>query len=69
MAKRCARFGQDQDVLGKSVQFKYKRGPRYGTILGGYCSLSVRIFIWLLSAVEFYNCFKEPIFTEFFREY
>ena len=61
---KCARFGEGYDLLGKSVQFNYKRGPRYGTALGGYCSLAARLFIWFLAAVEIYSCFSSPLYIE-----
>jgi len=64
MTNKCVKFGQGQDLLGKQVQLNYKGGAKYGTSLGGYCSLLARLLIWMLAAVEIWSCLTEPINIE-----
>ena len=64
MPKRCENFGVSQDLLGKQVQFNFKKGPKYGTVCGGYCSLTARLFIWIVAAIELISCFTDPIYVE-----
>ena len=61
MTSSCSKFGQRQDQLGKQVTFNYKDGPKYGTAIGGYCSLVARIIILTLATLEIWSTFTTPI--------
>ena len=43
--KQVRDFLKTQDQLGKGVSLNYRGSPKFGTITGGFFSLTVRLFI------------------------
>ena len=64
MSKGCKAFTRGKDQLGKQVQFIYRGGAKYGTMLGGICSIIVRCIIFILAGLEIYTTFNTPLLKE-----
>ena len=46
--------------MGKQISFMYKGSGQYGTAIGGYISITVRMLIWILALGEIFACFYVP---------
>ena len=64
MGTSCEGYVLGQDQMGKTIQFNYRGGAKYGTMIGGTVSMLIRIFIWFLTVVEIWHCFAVPGYTE-----
>ena len=64
MSKGCKAFTRGTDQLGKQVQFIYRGGAKYGTILGGVFTIIARCIILSLAGLEIFNTFKTPLLKE-----
>ena len=62
--KKCRKFGRSQDNFGKRVQINYRGSMTYGTALGGYISLFVRLTIWVIALAQIWAVFYEPKYVE-----
>lgn len=65
MPSKCTSFGQQQDNLGQPFNFAFRGFSRHGTALGGYITLTVRIFIWTIALMEIWFCFTKPATTQY----
>jgi hypothetical protein len=63
MPNKCVAFGQQQDQLGQPFNFAFRGSGTFGTALGGYVSLIVRIFIWTVAIMELFFVVTRPFST------
>ncbi len=65
MPNSCTTFGQRHDSLGQSFNFAFRGSTTFGTAVGGYISIAVAIFIWIVALAEIYFCLSRPFVTQY----
>ena len=63
MSRAFSKYFAAKDVLGGSISLSYRKSDKYGTSLGGICTLLTLVGIWAYLGLQIYELLEKPKFS------